>query len=314
MRPKGSASVDGNPASIAPPRRLDLNLLTVFAAIWQHRHVGRAAEALALSQPATSHALARLRDVVGDPLFVRVAGGMQPTPRAAAMWPRVETVLREAGTALGSTLDPFSLGRRLVIGISTNVAIGLLEPLARALARERPELDVALRTADGRTAGPMLLRGEIDLFAGVWRGDLAGHLVRRPLVREPMVLVARAGHALEGSDVPLDIFAATPQLLVAPSGEPHGPIDRMLRAHNLTRRIALVVPDYHLAARAIGVSDLIGMIARSAFDQLAAEHGLIALAGPIEPEPIVIDLVAPAGLTHVLNWVAGLAKGSITQG
>ncbi len=88
--------------------RFDLNLLVVFDTLMRERHVGRAGEALGLTQPAVSHALTRLRQLLDDPLFVKHAKGMRPTPRAEALADTVSSALRMLRQALNKeqAFDP----------------------------------------------------------------------------------------------------------------------------------------------------------------------------------------------------------------
>ncbi|MGF1553598.1 MAG: LysR family transcriptional regulator [Paracoccaceae bacterium] len=290
------------------PVRLDLNLLVVFEAVWRERHVARAAEALALSQPAASHALARLRRLVGDPLFERAPGGVRPTPRAEAMWPEVATALAHARSALGGAADPTRLGRRLRLGMTGNVALTLLPGAVRRLREAAPDLDVGVVPVDRLRAPDMLARGRIDAVAGSWAGPRGPELRRARLYEERLVLAARAGHPL--LDGPLDAvrFAAAPQVAVAPSGDPAGPVDRTLAGLGLARRVALVVETYALALEAVAVSDLVAVLAEGPVRRLGARLGVGARPLPVALDPLVVDLVAPASSRTLHDWLVDLLR------
>src|SRR4051812_10293452 len=103
--------------------RLDLNLLKVFEVIMRERHIGRAAEALRLTQPAVSHALGRLRDTFADPLFVRHARGVRPTMRADELAVLIAPALDLLRAGLGTppAFDPASAKREINIGASDYV-------------------------------------------------------------------------------------------------------------------------------------------------------------------------------------------------
>ena len=297
----------------ALPARLDLNLLVVFEALWQERHVARAAERLALSQPATSHALARLRAVTGDRLFERAPGGVRPTPRAEAIWPDAARALAHARSALGGGVDPTRLGRRLRLGMTNNVALILLPRLVRRLALTAPQVDLAILPIDRRRAPEMLARGQVDAVVGLWADELAPGLARLPLYRDHLVLAARRGHPVLHGDLTLAAFAALPQVLVSPSGEPRGPVDRVLSGHGLARRIALVVADYGLAAEAIAAGDLIGVLAEGAVAQVSDRLGIGTRALPFDLDPHAIDLIVPESAQGMSAWLRDLlstAEGS----
>lgn len=291
------------------PQRLDLNLLVVFEAVWAERHIGRAAERLALSQPATSHALARLRALVGDPLFERAPGGVRPTPRAEAMWADVAPALAHARTAMGRGFDPTRLGRRLSLGMTANVALALLPRLLPRLREAAPELDLAVRPVDRRSAPELLARGRIDAMAGLWEGELPPTLIRRRLYEERLVLAARAEHPALARPLSPEGLAALPQVLVSPSGEASGPVDRALARLGLSRRIALVVADWRLAAEAVAATDLVAALAEGVVERLGPSLGLGSAPLPVALDPIAVDLVAPAGAAALADWLAPIMAG-----
>ena len=291
------------------PRRLDLNLLVVFEAVWQERHVARAAARLALSQPATSHALARLRRIVGDPLFERAPGGVRPTLRAEAMWPAVDAALAHARTALSDGFDPTRLGRRLVLGMTANVASTLLPRLIERVRAEAPDLDLAIRPIDRVSAPERLTRGQVDAVVGLWEGELPTGLARHPLYRDPLVFATRPDHpvwARTNGPVSPAVLSSWPHVLVTPSGEIAGPVDRMLARHGLTRRIALAVPDYRLALDVIATSDLVAVLGE---DAAARAGDAVRRAVLAEPVPdVTIDLVASVSAGPLAEWLAGLMR------
>lgn len=296
---RSASSANGTPL----PVRLDLNLLTVFEALWQERHVARAAERMALSQPATSHALARLRALVGDQLFERGLGGMRPTARAEAMWPDVSRALAHARSALGRGFDPTKLGRRLRLGMTNNVALTLLQGLIHQLRKQAPDLNLTVLQIDRRRAPELLLHGQVDAVIGLWDGELTPGLERRHLYQESLGLVAREGHPILAGSLKLKQFAAWPQVLVSPSGEPVGPVDRLLAKHGLQRRIVLVVADYGLAAEAIASSDLVGVLAEGPTERLAPKLGIASRPLPLALDPLSIDIIAPKSVGQMLDWL-----------
>ncbi len=104
---------------------IDLNLLVVFDALFSERHVTRAGQKVGLSQPATSNALARLRDLFEDELFVRTPEGMQPTPRAIALEVPIRQVLLQIQSALVSEapFEPATSERVFTLGMSDYVGL-----------------------------------------------------------------------------------------------------------------------------------------------------------------------------------------------
>ena len=137
-------------------RRLDLNLLLVFHALMQERHVTRAAARLFLGQPAVSGALKRLRAAFGDPLFVRSRAGMEPTPRALELSRPVEALLSGLHEALAAKrpFEPKASTRVFRIGASEAVGVALFPRLMAHLTREAPGVRLVTLDTDRHRAGP----------------------------------------------------------------------------------------------------------------------------------------------------------------
>jgi DNA-binding transcriptional LysR family regulator len=115
---------------------IDLNLLRIFDILYDERNVTRAAARLFLTQSAVSHALARLREVLGDPLFMRIPSGLQPTERAHQLAPRLRVALAEIRSAVATPIfDPAKTRQRFVIAAGSYFC-KLIVPSLIALARK----------------------------------------------------------------------------------------------------------------------------------------------------------------------------------
>src|SRR5215469_10428067 len=141
---------------------LDLNLLVALEALLEEAAVGRAANRLALSQPAMSHALNRLRDLLGDPLLVRVGARMQLTTRGEALrYPVKEVLARARDLLVSADFDPASSTRTFRLFISDYAADLLLPPLLRRLQTEAPGVSVRARTSGIGALDPVQLAGAV---------------------------------------------------------------------------------------------------------------------------------------------------------
>jgi DNA-binding transcriptional LysR family regulator len=184
---------------------MDLNLLLAFEALWLERSVTGAGRRLGLSQPAASAALARLRDMVGDRLFVRVRGGLDPTERCVELAGPVLQALADLRAALaGVAFDPATTSRQLRIGaVDAAIAVWIPRVIARVL-REAPGARLQVVAIDPARATEALLDGEVDLALSPHPSPSAA--VRcRALYPVPFVVATRPGHpALEGA--PLAAF------------------------------------------------------------------------------------------------------------
>lgn len=232
------------------------DLLRCFALLHRERHLSRAAKRAGLSQPAMSRALARLRDLFGDPLFVRTPRGMVPTTRADALAPRVGAVL-EAAAALvrEEELDPATLARTFTIGTSGFSDAQLLPPLVDMLAREAPGVAITTRPL-GSDAGEALASGRIDLMIGI-AAAVPQDAQRTRLYEETFVCAVRRDHPRVGKRLTLARFVSLPHLLVSPGEQPGGVVDAALEARGLSRHVAMRVHSFASAPPIVASSDLV---------------------------------------------------------
>lgn len=230
----------------------DLNLLHVFAAVHAARSVSRAAESLGLSQPAVSHALARLRVALRDPLFVRTVGGVAPTPKAEQLARQVEAALRQLDVALheAESFDAARSQRRFVVHLSDIGADEFLPQLMARVDRLAPGVRVEAVQLPAEGIAPALEEGRLDLAFGYLPG-LAG-TESAPLLQERYVVLLRRRHPLAGA---LRNRAALEQLgfvLVASHAEPA----RALHLLGLQSRIRLTLPHFLALPPILAATDL----------------------------------------------------------
>jgi DNA-binding transcriptional LysR family regulator len=245
---------------------LDWNLLVVLEALVAERSVTRAAARLGLSQPATSHALGRLREAFGDPLFVRTRTGLVPTPRTEALAAPLAAALEGVRRALAdpARFDPRASHRTFTIASSDLATFVLLPPLAEALAREAPGVNLVVRATPNADVERELAAGTLDLALGPFE-DAGAALYRQPLFAVRFVTVLRAGHPVLGAErrgararrLDVETWCALGHVLVAPGGTRGSLLDTQLAALGLARRIALMVPHFLVAPHVVARSDLV---------------------------------------------------------
>lgn len=227
---------------------MDLNLYPVFLAILRHGSVSRAAEALGLSQPATSNALTRLRRQLGDPLFLRTRAGMLPTRFAHEIAPEIErsvvalgAVVRDRSTELPAI---GTIKRHFTIVMSDLEETLFLPELVGRLAVEAPGLTTEIRAFHRETLSDDLERGRVD-FVLAHLPTTTKNVRSRHLSRQEFVCVARPGHpGLDGS-LALERYAALGHILVAPDrGGRRGVIDETLAELGQRRRVVCSLPHF----------------------------------------------------------------------
>ena len=262
-------------------RNFDLNLLLVFDALLRERSVIRAADALALSQPALSHALNRLRYLLKDRLFIRTPEGMMPTPRAEQLALPIRKALNDLQLALEmEKFSPATADRRFVIAVNNYAAVSLAGPIVAACQAQAPKVRLSVRPSGTLDLAELLERGQLDLAISAV-GAPAERFVSSPLVQDHYVAVFRRGHPTLRRKLTLAAFAELSHLSISSSGEDLSFVDRILASHGKTRSIVLETP-YLSAGVMLVQSNLVAVLGR----KLAQEF---RRAYPIELRELPFD-------------------------
>ena len=253
--------------------RADLNLLVLFEAVLEERHVGRAAERLNLSPSAVSHGLGRLRRLLNDPLFLKTPKGVVPTARATELAAPIADVLARVRSVISTAepFDPATSTRRFTIGAPDGVSAVFLPPLLAEL-RETRARHRYQRASAASDAGGNLARARLAVRLRRPGGARDGHrdhsLRRHPgafpertLYEEDFVIAMRAGHPFASKPDPGTILrdAASGGLAQRRS---YGFVDESLAKQGRSRRIALTVPNFMFALAVIAETDLISALPR----------------------------------------------------
>jgi DNA-binding transcriptional LysR family regulator len=278
---------------------LDLNLLRVFDTVMTEQNLTRAAGRLAMTQPAVSNALRRLRDALGDELLIRTAHGVKPTPRAEELWPTVRKALSELEEAVAPTIFNVSkVQATFRMAMADATAVLWLPSLVRSIESEAPGVNVRMVPLTTREPRPMLLRGDIDLAIGFFPGvvaQLAGGpdtpIRHERLYSGKYVCVMRKNHPLADQELTLDAYCAANHLLVSFSGRAHGLTDEALARINRERRILLTVNQFYTAGRVVSNSDLITVLPRHLVGSTGMTGALITKDLPFELPDVHMDML-----------------------
>jgi DNA-binding transcriptional LysR family regulator len=282
-------------------RTLDLNLLRVFDVVMVERNVTRAAERLAMTQPAVSNALRRLREAVGEELFVPGSTGVTPSPQAIALWPAVRRALaslRELFDPQG--FDPAQDERRFTLAMADATAAVILPRLLADFEREGSRVSLQVEPLVTRDPRSLLVRGGVDAAIGFFPDvarAVAASLGESELVLDALygcdyVCAMRRDHPL-ASDAPLtlDDYCAAAHVRVSFAGRPHGFVDEKLAALGRTRRVALMINQYAAAVHVVRGTDLLAVLPRRFVEANGAADALHITALPIEMPRIEIGLL-----------------------
>jgi DNA-binding transcriptional LysR family regulator len=272
---------------------IDLNLLVALDALLSERHVTRAATRLGITQSAASHALARLRSVLGDPLLVRGPnGGLVPTLRAEALADGLRAALDALAEVVRSpaAFDPATARRSFRIGAGDYEGLVVLPRLAERVRQVAPGVDIWVH-AFSDFGDQRLADGSLDVVLGPPRGAVrrAGFFEKR-LFSETFTCVVRRGHPLSRKRLTLPRYCAASHLLVSPGGTPGSFVDDALLAVGMSRRIALAVPHFLVVPHVIAATDLIATLASRVAGLFAPYFGLVRLAPPLLVPALAIAL------------------------
>lgn len=287
---------------------VDLNLLVVFDALMEERSVTRAGKRVGLTQPAVSNALARLRQLTKDDLFLRGPKGMRPTPRALELAGPVRQALHQVEQALEPAgFDPATASHTFRLAMADYAASLILPPLAHRLEREAPGVDIRTRYSDNVNAAGLLDRNEIDFAIG-YHTDWPDRFDGQVLFTETYVCVMRKGHPLARETITLEEFAGARHLLISVTGEPVGFVDRLLARRGLKRRIAMTANQFLVAPLIIQNSDMIMTLAVRTAERFARVNNLHIVPVPLERDPIDLTLLWHKELSRhpAHEWMRGV--------
>ena len=262
---------------------MDLNLLRVFAAVYETRSVTEAANQLGMSQPGLSTALNRLRDSLGDMLFVRAARGVEPTPKARALFPAVQEALRivEEDVIRGGQFDAATTTGPFTVAMS-DVGETVFLPVTLAVLTERAPR-AWLRSVS--FPPPQLItamqEGSVDLAVGYFPDLPTRMFHQRRVAAHSFSCVVRDAHPA-GDSLSLEEFERLPHLVVEPEGRSHEIVDAFLAREGIRRHVAVRTPHFLSIPLIITETDLIVTVPDNLADALIARGGLRAVKPPFE--------------------------------
>lgn len=269
----------------------DLNLLPALQVLLEERNVSRAARRLGLSQSATSRALGRLREQLGDELLVRVGARMLPTPRALGLLEELTEILERAARVVDPPppFDPLTSERTFRVGTVDYGQAVVLPQLQARLDACAPRVRI-VSVALGPDVGEDLASGRLDLALVPRRLSSAG-TVWRPLLRDHFVVLVRRDHPRVGATLDLDGYCAERHVLVSP--EPRvgdSQVDQALRALGRTRSVGLSLTSFLAAPILVASSDLLTTSLSRLAEPLARGLGLRVLPVPLSLDEVTVSL------------------------
>ena len=282
-------------------RTLDLNLLKVFDVVMVERNVTRAAARLAMTQPAVSNALRRLRDATQEELFLPNPSGVTPTAHAQALWPTVRASLdslQEVFEPQG--FDPRTDARSFTLAMADATAALVVPELVRTLQAEGAQVDLRVVPLTTRDPRAMLEQGQADIALGFFpdvRAALAAEgedsLLRLEILYAcEYACVMREGHALAAPGaLTLDAYCAADHLRVSFAGRSRGYVDEALSRLGRERRVLVTVSNYFTAGSVVHQSELLTVLPGMFVPATGFAARLAVLELPFEVPGIEVGLL-----------------------
>jgi DNA-binding transcriptional LysR family regulator len=272
---------------LTPSRKLDLSLLTALVALFDAGGVSRAALELGLSQPTVSGMLTRLREHFNDPLFVRSARGMSPTPRGAEVVAAAREILRQVDEKLQpeARFEPARRHRTFTFAMSDVGEIVFLPRLLAALARASPDTPVRTVTLRPAELAAAFEAGRIDLAIGYFPDLKRADFFQQRLFNHHFVCLLRADHPIQGRKLSLGEFLSLQHAVVQSEGRSQEIFEAHLEANGLTRPVAVYTPHFLSIPRLIAQSDMVVTVPHAiGIEYGTPTHGLRVLQPPF-PSP-----------------------------
>jgi DNA-binding transcriptional LysR family regulator len=294
---------------------VDLNLLPALEALLRRQNVTRAAEDVGLSQPAMSRALQRLRDALGDPLLVRGAGGLSPTPRALALLPRLSTALDALGSVYREpAFEPAKMNRVFSVAALDVHTVLIAPPLLKRIRAEAPGVDLRFEPY-GDDVRARMDSGALDLAFATMSIPLPPGVVNEALADDGLVLAMRDGHPSQSLAWTLEDYGRHAHVTIAIRGDEDSEIDAALANRGVTRRIVLRTPHFMAALAAVGGGDAVTTVSATLARRFAKTFGLALVESPLGGLPLQLSLVATTARAAdpALRWLKARIKQAAVE-
>ncbi|MBB3141031.1 LysR family transcriptional regulator [Halomonas organivorans] len=270
---------------------IDTNLLVVFDLLYQRRNTQRVAEQLGLTQPAISHALKRLRKLLGDQLFERTSRGLMPTPYATRIHEPIAQALAGLQEALNLSqdFDPATSRRSFQVAMSDIGEIYFLPRLMSRLAALAPHVSLCTVRSELGDLPHDMEEGHIDLAVGLIPQLGAGFYQQRLFVQRYVCLM-REDHPLAQRAFSMEDFTAARHIVVEAKGTGHGRVEELLAKAGIARPVRLQLPHFVAVPYIVSGTDLIVTVTDKLAEATAHRFGLHAMPHPMALPEVPINL------------------------
>jgi DNA-binding transcriptional LysR family regulator len=290
-------------------RSVDLNLLVIFDAMARLRSVNRTAEAVGLSQPATSGALARLRAVFDDALFVRTGSQMEPTPRALELAPAVHRVVQAIESEILQQVgfEPATAERSFTILTPDIGEVVFLPGVLRRLRQEAPHVRLRALSRPRAAAAEALEKGQADLAVGYFPDLQKTNYFQQALFKSSYACIACARNESVAGKLTLKQYLAAHHVVVLPDGREHL-LDRFLAEKGWQRKVTLELSHFMSLVALLPGSDLVATVPQDIATAVGRLVPLKTLELPFRPPQLQVQQFWHRRAQHdpANRWLRGL--------
>ena len=272
--------------------QIDLNLLVIFQQLLQERRVSLVASKLGLTQPTVSNALNRLRNQLGDELFLRTSKGMEPTAYAMQLAEPIGYALSSIQDTLNqrSRFDPETSRRKFNIGMSDIGEIYFLPKLMSLLAKHAPGISFNTMRTTGANLADEMETGHVDLAIG-WLPHLKTGFFQQRLFVHGHVCMFRCGHPLDtNKSLTGKAYEEANHVVVSALGTGHATIDSSIEKLGIQRNVVLTVPHFVAVGHILASTDLIATVPERFAKHCETPFGLRHVALPFKLPEIGVNL------------------------
>lgn len=264
--------------------KFDLNLLPVALAIFEERSVSAAARKLGMSQPSVSVALNKLRTALGDPLFVRTARGMEPTPRALSLISPTRDILQRIDTDVLSSeqFNPASTTRNFTIALSDIGEMTVLPQILDRLRRDAPDATITSVTMSPTELSMALESGEVDIAVGYFPDLKNRNFFQQRLFSHGFICLLSATNPFKSKKITMAQFLQLGHAVIKAEGRSQEVFEQLLIKKKIQRRIVLSTPHFMSIPFLIASSDLIATVPRAVGESFAKIANIRLLEPPLE--------------------------------
>ncbi len=258
----------------------DLNLLRIAFAVYDELSVSRAARVLGMSQPAVSMALRRLREAFNDPLFIRVSGGIAPTPRAHAIVQLARPLMQRLQDDLlkGETFAPATSTRPFRLALSDVGEMAFLQLIMKSLRDEAPNCAIHTVALPTDQVAHEMEKGEIDLAIGYLPALALKNFRQLRIDRQRFACLLRTGHPLRSGRLTAAQFSSAEHIVVRGEGRSQSVVERFFERRRIRRRVIILTPHFLSVPFIVSQSNLIATVPHSVASTFAAMIPDLAVA------------------------------------